>query len=238
MLGSARFLEDEMTRWATVVLAGALATGCVSKGKYNELESMYDAAVKERDQAQADLAKESEESDRLKGKLDERNKVFLEVYDTLLEIREKKLAKVKVDDGRAVLQLESDVLFASGSATLTKEGKEAVQQIAKMLAKGKGTFQVEGHTDTDKIASKEFPNNWYLGSARAITVVDAMIAAGMPADRLSAASYGDTKPVASSDSKEGKAENRRIELVWMPELGEVLPFKKILKKMKKDGAEE
>jgi len=223
-----------MTRWATIALAGALATGCVSKSKYNELESMYDAAVKERDKAQAELAKEQEEADRLKGKLDDRNQVFLDVYDTLLEIREKKLAKVKIEDGRAVLQLESDVLFPSGSAELTKEGKEAVQQIAKMLAKGKGTFQVEGHTDADPIHSEQFPDNWYLGAARAITVVEAMIDAGMPAERLSAASYGDTRPVASNDSKAGKAENRRIEVVWQPELDEVLPFKKMLKRLKKE----
>ncbi len=225
-----------MTRWATIVLAGALATGCVSKGKYNELESMYDAAVSERDQAQSERDKASEESDRLKGKLSSRNQAFLDVYETLLEIREKKLAKVKVEDGRAVLQLESDVLFSSGSADLTKEGKDAVQQIAKMLADGAGTFQVEGHTDADKIKSKKFPTNWHLGSERAINVVIAMIDAGMPETRLSAASYGDTRPVGTNDTKEGKAENRRIELVWVPELSEVLQLKKMLKKMKKDKA--
>jgi len=227
-----------MTRWATIVLAGALATGCVSKGKYNELEAMYDAAVAERDQAQSERDKAQEDADKYKDKLQSRNSAFMAVYETLLEIREKKLAKVKVEDGRAVLQLESDVLFASGSADLTKEGKDAVQQIAKMLKEGAGTFQVEGHTDTDKIASKQFPSNWHLGSARAINVAAAMIEAGMPAERLSAASYGDTRPVASNDSKEGKAENRRIELVWMPELGEVLQFKKMLKKMKKEKEKE
>jgi len=226
-----------MTRWATIVLAGALATGCVSKGKYNELESMYDSAVSERDQAQSERDKAQEESDRLKGKLSSRNQAFLDVYETLLEVREKKLAKVKVEDGRAVLQLESDVLFSSGSADLTKDGKDAVQQIAKMLASGAGTFQVEGHTDTDKISSKKFPTNWHLGSERAINVAAAMIEAGMPAERLSAASYGDTQPVGSNDTKDGKAENRRIELVWVPELSEVLQLKKMLKKMKKDKAE-
>jgi chemotaxis protein MotB len=227
-----------MTRFSMLILAGALASGCVSKGKYNELESMYDAAVAERDQAQAERDAASEKADKLKGKLQARTAAFTSVYETLVQIREKKLAKVKIEDGRAVLQLESDVLFASGSADLTKEGKAAVQEIAKLLGAGDGTFQVEGHTDSDAIKSKVFPTNWHLGSARAINVTAAMIEAGMPASRVSAASFGDTKPVAANDTAEHKAENRRIELVWVPELSEVLDFKRMLKEMKKDSKEE
>jgi chemotaxis protein MotB len=219
-------------------VALSLVSGCVSKGKYAELETMYDQAVADRDQAIADRDKAQADAEKTKEKMAKRTEAFTAVYATLVEIREKKLAKVRIEDGRAVLQLESDVLFASGKADLTKEGKEAVQAIGKMLAGGAGTFQVEGHTDTDKISGKEFPTNWHLGSARAINVAAAMIDAGMPTTRISAASYGDTRPVSSNDTKEGKAENRRIELVWMPELDDVLPLKKMLKEMKKDGAEE
>lgn len=226
-------IQTLTSRLSVVIFMSALASGCVSKGKYAELESMYDGAVAERDQAQAERDQAQEKAVKLKKRLDARSKAFSSVYETLLEIREKKLAKVKIEDGRAVLQLESDVLFASGSADLTPDGKKAVQEIAKLLASGSGTFQIEGHTDSDKIKSKAFATNWHLGSARAINVASAMIEAGMPGERLSAASFGDTKPVASNETAVGKAENRRIELVWMPELTDVLPFKKMLQEMKK-----
>lgn len=227
-----------MSRLFLPLLCAALSAGCVSQSKYAELESMYDQAVADRDQAAAERDAAKAESDAMKEKLAKRTEAFASVYDTLVQIRDKKLAKVRVEDGRAVLQLQSDILFASGKADLTKDGKAAVQEIAKLLAAGSGTFQVEGHTDTDKIASKEFPSNWHLGAARAINVTAAMIEAGMPSTRISAASFGDTMPVAGNDTPEGKTENRRIELVWVPELTDVLPLKKMLKDMKKEGAEE
>jgi chemotaxis protein MotB len=79
-------------------------------------------------------------------------------------------------------------------------------------------FQVAGHTDNDPIATEKFPSNWDLGAARSITVTRLLVDSGLPADRVSASSYADTVPVVANDTAEGKAANRRIEIVVVPDL--------------------
>jgi chemotaxis protein MotB len=126
---------------------------------------------------------------------------------------------VRVVDGRMVLALPSDVLFDTGSARLSKTGKEAVQQVGSVLsAMGRRRVQVEGHTDNVPIHNEQFPSNWELASARALVVVRAMMQSGMPSDAISAASYGEFHPAASNDDVSGRASNRRIEVVLLPDL--------------------
>jgi len=220
-------------RFLTVLLAGSLLAGCgIPKSKYNDLEAQYKDAVSQRDAAQAEKDKAQQELDEARARNKKRTEAFASVYKELLEIQNQNLAKIKVEDGRAQLELESDVLFASGSATLTPAGLAAVQQIAKVLGtETNAKFQVEGHTDNEPIKSKEFPTNWHLGADRAINVTLEMVKAGMPADRISAASYGDTDPIADNSTPDGKKQNRRIELVWMPELSDVLPYKRMMKEL-------
>jgi chemotaxis protein MotB len=127
--------------------------------------------------------------------------------------------KVKITDGRMVVELATDVLFASGSATLSKEGKTAITEVARLLASIPGrSFQIEGHTDNVPIATAVFPSNWELAAWRALTVLHTMVDAGMPANRISAASYADSKPAKPNDTPADKAANRRIEIVVAPDL--------------------
>jgi chemotaxis protein MotB len=224
---------------ATVLLAGLLSACGVPKAEFAELETKYNEAVSQRDAAQADADKAKQELDEVRARNKKRLESFSAVYAELLKIEAQNLAKVKIEDGRAVLQLESDVLFNSGSANLTPAGVKNVGEIAKVLATStEAKFQVEGHTDNEPIKSKEFPTNWHLGADRAINVTAEMIKAGMPANRISAASFADAQPVADNGTPEGKKQNRRIELVWMPELSEVLPYKRMMKEIKKDLAAE
>ncbi|MDP2310852.1 MAG: OmpA family protein [Pseudomonadota bacterium] len=144
-------------------------------------------------------------------------------YQSLL-VRFKKLIdagklRVKIVDGRMVVALATDVLFSSGSADLSADGKTAIAEVAAVLATiPDRAFQVEGHTDNVPIKTDKYPSNWELASARAVTVVRTMIGAGMPTTRVSAASYGEHKPVAGNDTPEGKGSNRRIEIVVVPDL--------------------
>lgn len=136
--------------------------------------------------------------------------------------------KVKIVDGRLVVELATDVLFASGSSNLSKEGKSALIEVSGVLAGLPGRrYQVEGHTDNDPIATAQYPSNWELASARAIVVTRTLVDAGLPADRVSAASYGEYRPVAPNDSKEGKAANRRIEIVVVPDLSTLPGFEEL-----------
>ncbi len=129
---------------------------------------------------------------------------------------------VKIVDGRMVVVLATDILFASGSADLSDDGKAALTTVSEVLASiADRQYQVEGHTDDVPIKTSRYPSNWYLAAARAIGVVDHMIATGMPAARISAASYGQTRPVAANDTPENKASNRRIEIVVVPDLSDL-----------------
>lgn len=133
--------------------------------------------------------------------------------------------KVEIVDGRMVVVLASDVLFASGSANLSREGKAAIGEVAALLADiPDRKFQIEGHTDNVPIRTATYPSNWELASARALTVLKTMLEAGMPADRISAASYGDSKPAKDNETPEGKAANRRIEIVVTPDLSTLPGF--------------
>jgi len=127
--------------------------------------------------------------------------------------------QVRIIDGRMVVQLATDVLFSSGSAGLNAEGRQAIREVAAVLADiPDRKFQVEGHTDDVPIRTERFPSNWELASARALTVVREMLDVGLGADRVSAASYGEFAPVAPNRTPEGKAANRRIQIVVVPDL--------------------
>ena len=132
---------------------------------------------------------------------------------------------MKIVDGRMVVALATDVLFGSGSATLSAEGKSAVAEVAAVLASiPDRKYQVEGHTDDVPIKTAQYPSNWELASARALTVVKAMIDAGVPADRISGASFAESKPAVANATPEGRSANRRIEIVVVPDLSSLPGF--------------
>ncbi|MEN0060272.1 MAG: OmpA family protein, partial [Bdellovibrio sp.] len=137
---------------------------------------------------------------------------------------------VRIIDGKMVVSLGSDVLFPSGSARLSAAGHEAIKEVTVQLKSIPGKrYQIEGHTDNVPIATAVFPSNWELASARALNVTRSMIEAGMPAERVSAASFGDTTPVQSNETTEGKAANRRIAIVVVPDLSTMPGYEELNK---------
>lgn len=135
---------------------------------------------------------------------------------------------VKIIDGRMVVVLATDVLFASGKADLSDAGKTAISQVGAVLATTPGRkYQVEGHTDNDPIKTAQFPSNWELASARAITVVRALVASGIAPERVSAASFGEFHPVADNSTPEAKAANRRIEITVVADLSQLPGFEEL-----------
>lgn len=138
--------------------------------------------------------------------------------------------KVKIVNGRMVVELASDILFASGSASLSTEGDAALGEVAKVLAQiPDRNFQIEGHTDNVPIKTERFPSNWELGAARAITVVQTMQKGGVAPERLSAASFSEYRPVGKNDTPEGKTANRRIEIVLVPDLSQLPGYDELSK---------
>ncbi len=125
------------------------------------------------------------------------------------------LEGVSVDEGEQgiTLRIDDNLLFASGQAELTAGGGEVIKSLVPTLESFDGQVSVEGHTDNIPIATARFPSNWELSTARAIAVLRYLSAAGIPESRLRAIGYADTQPLESNDTPEGRAANRRVELL-------------------------
>jgi chemotaxis protein MotB len=122
---------------------------------------------------------------------------------------------------RLVVSILDRVLFPSGYAALTPEGHRILAKVATILAKATNQrIQIEGHTDNVPISpalSTRFPTNWELSTARATEVVKYLVGqAKLPATQLSAVGRADTVPIASNTTEDGRAQNRRIEIILLP----------------------
>jgi chemotaxis protein MotB len=125
---------------------------------------------------------------------------------------------IRIVGDRFVFQ--SEVLFASGSAQLGEEGRRQIVQVAETLKKVAAQFppkidwvlQVDGYTDKRPISTPEFPSNWELSTARAISVVRVLLDQGIPPRRLSAAGFAEFHPLDDRDDEIAYRRNRRIEL--------------------------
>ncbi|HUJ62165.1 MAG TPA: OmpA family protein [Kofleriaceae bacterium] len=125
-------------------------------------------------------------------------------------------------NGQMTLKLPSGILFPSGSAELSKGGQAALGEVVKVLNQFTDRrFMVAGHTDNQPIKTAVFKNNWYLSTARANSVVQYMIKEGFPAKNLAAAGYGEFDPVADNTTDAGREQNRRIEIILVPNLEEL-----------------
>lgn len=171
--------------------------------KLNQLQALNDelaTSKKKLEQAKQELEKKSGEYEQLaqslKGEIDAGR----------VELSELK--------GKMTVKLKDKILFASGSATLGKEGKEALDKVADAFKGLKGkVIRVEGHTDNVPTGGGAYPTNWELSSARAIAVVRYLQDKGVDPTLLAAAGYAQFQPVASNDTPEGRSQNRRIEIV-------------------------
>jgi chemotaxis protein MotB len=136
--------------------------------------------------------------------------------------------------GRMIVQLPEKVLFPSGSADLTKDGADALKQVAKILRKvADKRFIVAGHTDNVPISNDDFASNWELSVARAVNVTRSLISTGLGARRLSAAGYAQFDPIATNSTSAGRQKNRRIEIILEPRLKKPPETKKATKKATK-----
>ena len=130
--------------------------------------------------------------------------------------------RVRIVRNRMVVELPEGILFDSGKADLKEGGQTTLGEVAEVLKQIQDrSFQIAGHTDNIPIRNRRFRNNWELSTQRAVTVTRFLIAQGVAANRVSAAGYADTEPTASNETPEGRAQNRRIEIVLLPNLNEL-----------------
>ena len=124
----------------------------------------------------------------------------------------------------SVIRLESDVIFDSGSAKLSTQGLETLLDIAqKYQDYPDRIMSIEGHTDNKLIAgnlARFYPTNWELSAARAAAAANFLTRQGVPEDKLRIVGFGALQPIASNNTEEGRASNRRIEIRLAPKLSE------------------
>jgi chemotaxis protein MotB len=175
-----------------------------------------------------DARKRLEELRKQKLAAEERAATFRMIAKKLHGMIDEGDLMVTIRDGRMLLVMPTDVLFDSGKTEIKEGAKEALAQVASVLASFEGRrYEVAGHTDDVPIHTRQFPSNWELSTQRAVEVTKLLIANGLGPERLSAAGYGEYDPVAPNDSMEGRAENRRIEITVLPKLEELPPHEDI-----------
>lgn len=225
------------------------------KSARDKAERDYADALEEIEALRLKLTERGVSLDSLNANLEQQEKALAEYekrMTRLMQIRQKfdrlreKLErlvqlglKVDVRDNRMVIQLPGDVLFDSGRDKLRKEGEEIVLQVAEViqgdeeLANRK--FQVAGHTDDRPFQGGVFKDNWGLSAMRARSVLVLLTlpldegGGGLPEENWSTAGYGSTDPVTTNDTEEGRARNRRVELVVQPDVAEMLNLSSIAK---------
>ncbi len=143
-------------------------------------------------------------------------------YRGLVDALEAELARgeIQIQALRGGLQVSASdqILFASGRAEIKLDGQPVLKAVAEQIRGLSGySVRVEGHTDDRPISTASYPSNWELSSARAVQVVRFLESSGVEASTLSAVGYGPYQPVATNDTVENRARNRRIEILLIPD---------------------
>jgi chemotaxis protein MotB len=187
------------------------------------------AAEKERlNNLSADLKKGTDRVNELESIMAAKEAAMKKLKDALsksLKAFEGKGLTVNQRDGKVYVSMENKLLFESGSWAVGSEGKKAVVLVASVLAQNPDiSVLIEGHTDNDKFAGAvgQIENNWDLSTKRATAIVNILSEnKGVKKDNLTAAGRGEFAPLMSNDTPEGKAKNRRIEIILTPKLDEI-----------------
>ncbi|WP_366653590.1 OmpA family protein [Fodinicurvata sp. EGI_FJ10296] len=120
---------------------------------------------------------------------------------------------LSLDSATVSITMRDALLFPSGRDALTPEGADILADVAPLLTTIDGEISIEGHTDPVPISTAQFPSNWHLSTARAVSVLRELIGEGVPAETLRAVGHADTRPVADNTRADGRARNRRVSIV-------------------------
>ncbi len=129
---------------------------------------------------------------------------------------------LEMRDNGLVIILSDDVLFDSGKAKIKEKAKPVLDKVAAII-KSKvpdKNIGVSGHTDNVPIKLSNWESNWELSASRATNVLHYLVNRGVSPDKLSATGYGEHRPVASNSTAYGRAKNRRVEIVILPDFQE------------------
>lgn len=190
-------------------------TMAAEQARLNKLKADLDASSKRLSELEAYIAAKDASMKKLKETLLKSLKAF-----------DGKGLTVHEKDGKVYVSMENKLLFQTGSWAVNAEGKTAVVEVGKVLAQNPDlSVLIEGHTDDDKITGNlggGIESNWDLSTKRATAIVNILSEnKGINKQNLTAAGRGEFAPLMSNDTQEGKAKNRRIEIILTPKLDEI-----------------
>lgn len=162
--------------------------------------------------------------EELSRQLDELNQTKRLLEDRLSQEIKDKQVKLQMMEKGLVITFVADVLFDSGKAKIRPEAYPILDKVAVVLKENVPQLNVgvEGHTDNEPIRFSGWKSNWELSTARALSVLHYLIDnKGILPQRVSAIGYGEYRPIASNETKEGRQLNRRVEIVILPQLTKV-----------------
>ncbi|SDL73963.1 flagellar motor protein MotB [Halarsenatibacter silvermanii] len=172
----------------------------------------------------------------------------IRLMETLMGQIEQYVQEEQVDDAVSMEMTErglevrfaGDILFDLGDAEIRPEGEEVLREVGEMIEETPNDVVVEGHTDNLPIRTDRFPSNWELSTARATTVARFFIEdMNLDSERFSAAGYSEYRPLVPNDSPENRAQNRRVEVIFLnPDFVRESPVYEPAEEQPDPGAEE
>jgi len=204
------------------------------RAAYTEMQNSLNKSLSQNSQGNVNIAKLVDEinaSNRFiqhlvqaKNRSDSLNIVMISNLTRSLTRDEMQDLDIQVLKGVVYISLDDRMLYRSGSYEISDKAGEILSKIAKIILDYKDyDVLVEGNTDTDPISRPNIRNNWDLSTLRASSVVQALQNSyGIYPQRLTAAGRGEYNPIASNSTTEGKARNRRTQIIITPELDQFM----------------
>ena len=199
------------------VLSDSLTSAFQSKVRQPgvaEPQALPDTQPRAIDSMPRKISKPTEQQRKLREQMRSMAQDIVKVLDSL--VRDGQVKVTQTNRGISV-EINASLLFATGQAQLRPDSIRALQQVARVLASAQKTVQVEGYTDNVPISTPQFPSNWELSAARGSSVARLFIDNGVAEERLSVIGYGPNRAVASNDTAEGRARNRRVTVMILEE---------------------
>jgi chemotaxis protein MotB len=147
------------------------------------------------------------------------NKLDRQVQDAMQSLIDGKMVSVTRDSLWLKVEINTDILFPSGSAGFSDQAQPVLDKLADVLKPFPNSIRVEGHTDDRPIRTAEFPSNWELSAARAASVVHEFTKAGIGPLRLEIVGFGEFRPLQANDTAAGRNANRRVAILILNQAG-------------------
>ena len=215
-------------------LAEARKTNDELRANLADLQKLLDRSIKQGSQSNVNISKLVDEINasnrfiqhliQVKNTSDSLNRVLVANLTRSLTSSEMRDLDIQVLKGVVYISLSDNMLYKSGSYEISDKAGETLRKIAKIILDYKDySVLIEGNTDTDPISRPNIRNNWDLSALRASSVVQALqVTYGVDPKRLTAGGRGEYNPVATNSTPEGKARNRRTQIIITPELDQFM----------------